>query len=38
MIKGKYLQVYLNEFYYKLNRRSLRKSLFDRLVIATIGN
>lgn len=38
MIKGKYLQSYLNEFCYKLNRRYFGKRLFDRLVIATIGN
>lgn len=38
MIKGKYLQAYLNEFCYKLNRRYFGKRLFDRLVIATIPN
>ena len=38
MIKGKYLQAYLDEFCYKLNRRYFGKRLFDRLVIATIGN
>ena len=38
MIKGKYLQAYLNEFCYKLNRRYFGKQLLDRLVIATIGN
>lgn len=38
MIKGKYLQAYLDEFCYKLNRRFFGKHLFDRLVIATIGN
>lgn len=38
MIKGKYLQSYLNEFCYKLNRRYFGGKLFDRLVIATIGN
>lgn len=37
MIKGKYLQAYLNEFCYKLNRRYFGKRLFDRLVIATVG-
>ena len=37
MIKGKYLQAYLNEFCYKLNRRYFGEKLFDRLVIATIG-
>ena len=35
-IKGKYLQLYLNEFVYKLNRRYFGKKLFDRLVIAGI--
>jgi len=35
-IKRKYLQLYLNEFIYKLNRRYLGQKLFDRLVIATI--
>lgn len=38
MIKGKYLQAYLDEFCYKLNRRYFGKRLFDRLVIATVGN
>jgi len=33
-IKGKYLQNYLNEFCYKLNRRFFGEGLFDRLVIA----
>ncbi len=35
-IKGKYLQLYLNEFIYKLNRRYFEDKLFDRLVIANI--
>ncbi len=35
-IKGKYLQLYLNEFVYKLNRRYFKDKLFDRLVIANI--
>jgi transposase-like protein len=35
-IKGKYLQLYLNEFIYKLNRRYFGDKLFDRLVIANI--
>ena len=38
MIKRKHLQAYLDEFCYKLNRRYFGKRLFDRLVIATIGN
>ena len=35
-IKRKYLQLYLNEFVYKLNRRYFEEKLFDRLVIAGI--
>lgn len=35
-IKGKYLQLYLNEFVYKLNRRYFGERLFDRLIIASI--
>lgn len=35
-IKGKYLQLYLNEFVYKLNRRYFGERLFERLVIAGI--
>ena len=35
-IKGKHLQLYLNEFVYKLNRRYFEEKLFDRLVIASI--
>lgn len=33
-IKGKYLQLYLDEFCYKLNRRYFGNRLFDRLVLA----
>jgi len=33
-IKGKYLQNYLDEFCYKLNRRYFGEALFDRLVLA----
>ena len=33
-IKGKYLQLYLDEFCYKLNRRYFENRLFDRLTIA----
>ena len=33
-IKGKYLQNYLSEFCYKLNRRYFNHKLFDRVVIA----
>jgi len=35
-IKKKYLQLYLNEFVYKLNRRYFGDKIFDRLVIAGI--
>ena len=34
-MKGKYLQNYLNEFVYKLNRRN-RKSVFERLLVAAV--
>ena len=33
-IKGKYLQNYLNEFCYKLNRRYFKDRVFDRLTVA----
>ncbi len=33
-IKGKYLQAYLDEFCYKVNRRYFGQRLFDRLVLA----
>jgi len=36
-IKGKYLQLYLNEFVYKLNRRYFGERLFDRVVVAAIS-
>ena len=35
-IKAKYIQLYLNEFVYKLNRRYFGERIFDRLVIASI--
>ncbi|MRJ11723.1 IS1595 family transposase [Ornithobacterium rhinotracheale] len=35
-IKRKYLQSYLDEFVYKLNRRYFGEHLFDRLIIANI--
>jgi len=35
-IKGKYLQLYLDEFVYKLNRRYFEDKLFERVVIANI--
>ena len=38
-IKRKYLQLYLNEFVYKLNRRYFGERIFDRLIVANItGN
>ncbi len=37
-IKGKYLQAYLNEFVYKLNRRHFGEKLFDRLIVAAINS
>ena len=36
-IKWEYLQNYLNEFCYKLNRRCFGDKLFDRLIIASIN-
>jgi hypothetical protein len=35
-IKAKYLQLYLHEFVYKLNRRYFGQRIFERLVIANI--
>lgn len=37
-IKGKYLQLYLNEFVCKLNRRYFDEQIFDRVVVAAITN
>lgn len=37
MMSGEYLQNYLNEFCYRLNRRHFGERLFNRLVIATVG-
>ncbi|MFT5348871.1 MAG: hypothetical protein ACI9M3_001917, partial [Bacteroidia bacterium] len=37
-INQEYLQLYLDEFCYKLNRRYFKDRLFDRLVIAVVGN
>lgn len=37
-IKGKYLQLYLDEFCYKLNRRYFGDRLFDRVTIAMANN
>ncbi|MBT8243616.1 MAG: IS1595 family transposase [Winogradskyella sp.] len=36
-IKGNYLQLYLNAFVYKVNRRYFGEKLFDRVVIASIN-
>jgi hypothetical protein len=36
MITYKYLQNYLNEFVYKLNRRYFGEKLFDRMIIAAV--
>jgi hypothetical protein len=33
-VKGMYLQLYLNEFCYKLNRRYFGRHLFERLSLA----
>lgn len=38
MMQLGYLQNYLNEFCYRLNRRYFGENLFQRLIIATIGN
>ena len=35
-IKRKYLQLYLNEFIYKLNLRYFGEQLFERLIVANI--
>ena len=35
-VKGKYLQLYLDEFVYKLNRRYFEDRIFERVVIANI--
>jgi ribosomal protein L37E len=37
-VKGAYLQSYLDEFCYKLNRRYFGKRLFDRLIIAVAAS
>lgn len=37
MIKKEYLQNYLNEFCYRLNRRYFGENLFNRMVIAVVG-
>ena len=35
-VKNEYMQNYLNEFYYKFNRRYFGENLFDRLVIEAL--
>jgi hypothetical protein len=37
-INQEYLQLYLDEFCYKLNRRYFKDSFLERLVIAAVGN
>lgn len=37
MMQSKYLQAYINEFCYRLNRRYFGEKLFDRLIIASIA-
>lgn len=37
MMQSKYLQSYINEFCYRLNRRYFGEKLFDRLIIASIA-
>jgi len=38
MISGEYLQNYLNEFCYRLNRRYFAENIYDRMIIAIAGN
>lgn len=35
-VKDNYMQNYLNEFYYKFNRRFLGQALFERILVATL--
>ena len=35
-VKPEYLQSYLNEFYYKFNRRYFRETLFDSMLTTAI--
>lgn len=37
-VKDQYMQNYLNEFCYKFNRRFFGRSLFDRVLVATLEN
>lgn len=38
MIKGSYMQFYLDEFCYKVNRRYFKDKLFDRLLIVCVAD
>jgi len=38
MVSNNYLQNYLNEFCYRLNRRYFGENLFNRMIIAVVGN
>ncbi|MFO0494729.1 MAG: IS1595 family transposase, partial [Flavobacteriia bacterium] len=38
MISNEYLQNYLNEFCYRLNRRYFGDNLFNRMVVAVVAN
>jgi hypothetical protein len=38
MISNTYLQNYLNEFCYRLNRRYFGENLFNRLIVAVVAN
>lgn len=38
MISNEYLQNYLNEFCYRLNRRYFGENLFNRMIVAVVGN
>ncbi len=38
MISNEYLQNYLNEFCYRLNRRYFGENLFNRMVVAVVAN
>jgi transposase-like protein len=37
-IKMEYLQFYLNEFCYRFNRRYLRETMFERLIVCAVSN
>lgn len=38
MVSNTYLQNYLNEFCYRLNRRYFGENIFNRMIIAVVGN